>query len=376
MESLGSLPPADGKPQYLVFKRFLKDQILTGRLRPEEQIPPELNLCRHYHLARKTVHRSIDELSREGFLHRHRGRGTFVRFRRSTRQRKLIGMMIRQQGPLSSGFDEITSAAEEAAAREGYQVVQVETAHDSQRVLDLVAQLNEMKVVGTLCAPVQGPFSDRMNNEALEALIHAGQKVVLVDSDVPGPFQGKISCVTSQNFEAADELTRHLMAHGCKRIAFLRGPAIRSGDLRFEGFKKAMRDGGLEIRPEYSLRVAADQVEFQGNQEVDVFKAMREPPEAVVCLHDLIALNMLKHCKERGVRVPEDMAIVGFDDLPVSKHADPPLTTMRQAFDEMGRRAMRILLKHLQDQTIAPIMDQLPCQLIERKSCGAHCHVV
>ncbi|MDD2708299.1 MAG: substrate-binding domain-containing protein [Verrucomicrobiae bacterium] len=146
-------------------------------------------------------------------------------------------------------------------------------------------------------------------------------------------------------------------------------PWTHTAELRFKAYLKAMQEACLEIRPEYSLQVAAREVECQGVQETDVFKAMAEPPQAIIALHDLMALNVIRRCKERGLRVPEDFAVAGFDDLPIARMLNPPLTTVRQAFQEMGRRAVQILAGHIRGEVPPPFKECLPCELIIRESC-------
>lgn len=105
-------------------------------------------------------------------------------------------------------------------------------------------------------------------------------------------------------------------------------------------------------------------------QEVDVFLAMRKPPDAIVCLHDLIALNVLRRCEERGWRVPQDVAVVGFDDLPQAAVCQPPLTTVHQPLLEMGRRAIELLVRQLKGEPLTAHHERLPCSQITRQSCG------
>jgi len=365
-----ALTSSEGEPRYLSLKNFLKKQILTGRLPHDRQIPTELYLCKKYRLSRNTVQRAILDLVEEGFLTRRRGKGTFVNFQRSTGQKNLIGVMC----PLSTGspsaYDEVVRGAQELADQQGYQLVPVNTMDDPKRMVELAAQLNHTKTVGTLLVPAQGPLSDQINTDVLTALVGGNQKVVLIDSEVDGPYKDKFSCVTSQNFEGSLALTRFVISRGYRRIAFLRGPHFPSGDLRYSGFVRAMEEAGLAIRPEYSLQVAARDVEQQGIQEVDVFKAMVEPPDAIICVHDLIAINVIRRSAERGLRIPQDWAVAGFDDLYQSRVCNPPLTTMRQSGVQMGRRAMQILIGEIRGQIAEPVVERLPFELVTRESTG------
>ncbi len=365
------LPPKEGEPRYLAVKNLLKKQILTGRIPHNDQIPPELSLCRRYKLSRNTVQRAILDLVDEGFLIRRRGAGTFVNFQRTAVQKNLIGYIYPGHSRQFNTYDEIFRGVQDMAEKEGFSLVQMGTRDEPQKLIDAAARLNHAKTVGALFIPVQGPQGDEVSNEALTALVQAGQKVVVLDSQVEGPFKEKLSCITSRHLEGSYDLTKYVIELGYKRIAYLRGPHVQSGDLRLQGFLKAIHEAGLEVPPEYNLEVAARDVENQGFQEVDVFLAMREPPEAIVCLHDLMAVNVVQRCRERGIRVPEDMAVVGFDDLLQARLCNPPLTTMKQSAFEVGRRATEVLIGHIRGEITEPVFEQIPCELMIRKSCIA-----
>ena len=167
------------------------------------------------------------------------------------------------------------------------------------------------------------------------------------------------------------ELTCHLIKSGYRRIAFLTNTPIESVIERQQGFRRAMEGHGLEVPPEYFLEAAGRNPASQGVQEVDLFMAMRTPPEAIICIHDLIALNVIRRCMERGWRVPQDVAVAGFDDLPAAASAQVPLTTVHQPLVEMGRRAVELMVRQLKGETLTAHHERLPCRLVIRNSCGA-----
>lgn len=360
---------------------LLRRKLLTGEVAEGEQLMPELEICREINLSRTTVRKAIADLVEEGLLVRYQGRGTFVNIRRTAAQKRLLGCMIHgsTETPSGGAYHLLTKGAEKAASELGYTLVLANSLDNAEKAMEEVVHLNEIKAVGTLVVPPQTSQYQKTASEVVQALQRAGQKVVLVDS--PPLEEGNalnVPCISSQNREAAYDLTKHLIHLGHRRIAFL--TSIRVGTVveREEGFRQAMEEHGLSIPPEYFLEVAGTDISRQGRQELDVFLAMREPPEAVVCLHDLIALNVLKRCNERGCRVPDDIAIVGFDDLPQSAVCHPTLTTAHQPLFEMGYRAVKMLETQLNSlpppsssDTITDVAERLPCRLVVRESCGS-----
>jgi len=224
-----------------------------------------------------------------------------------------------------------------------------------------------MRVSGTLVVPMQGKHGEEQTARLIEMLRRTGQQVVVADSPIADPA---VPSVTSMNRQAVYELTEYLIKQGYQRIAFLTSLRVESVIEREAGYREAMQMHHLDVPPEYFLEVAGDDTTSQGRQEVDVFLAMRQPPEAIICLHDLIALNVLKRAAERGWKVPEQVAVAGFDDLPQAASSHPPLTTVHQPLYEMGRRAVEKLMEQIQGSGVTPCCEHLRCKLIIRNSTG------
>lgn len=357
----------DEATRYRAAKSLLRHKVLSGEVGHGQQLKPELELCRDTNLSRTTVRKAIADLVKEGLLVRFRGRGTFVNFNRSPVQKKLLALLVCQHTDVAGAYDVLIRGAQDMAGELGYQLILANSQNDTGASLAQAVNLNEHKVAGTILVPVQTPLPEASNARIIHALRQAGQKVVMVDefSD-----DDNVPSVCSQNREAMHELTQHLIARGHRRIAFLTSSRIEAVREREEGFLSAMKEHGLSVPPEYFLEVGSRDPSRQGIQEMDVLMAMRTPPQAVVCLHDLIALNALRRCEERGWKVPEDVAIVGFDDLPGSATSKPPLTTVHQPLMETGRRAVEMLVRQLKGEPLAVPHERLSCRLVVRKSCG------
>lgn len=355
-------------PRYRAAKNLLRHKVLSGEVGHGEQLKPEMEICRETNLSRTTVRRAIADLVREGLLVRFRGRGTFVNFDRSPVQKKLIAVLVSRHDCVNGAYDVLIRGAQEAATRLGYQLLLANSRNDAGAALAQAVSLNEHKVAGTILVPLQTHLPDETNARVVHALRQTGQQVVMVDEDSEDEA---VPSVCGQNREAVTELTTHLIRRGYRRIAFLTGLRVKAAREREEGFHAAMVAHGLTVPPEYFLEVGSRDPARQGIQEMDVLMSLRTPPEAVICLHDLIALNALKRCEERGWKVPGDVAVVGFDDLPASAVSQPPLTTVHQPLMETGRRAVEMLVGRLKGEPLPALHERLPCRLVVRGSCGA-----
>lgn len=159
----------------------------------------------------------------------------------------------------------------------------------------------------------------------------------------------------------------HLMAKGHQRLAFLGDThppeyAIHPASLRQQGFRKALREVGIGLPPAF-VKSVPNAAEPTRRAAVELLR-MQNPPTAVFAASDIQALVLLKTARQLGRRVPEDLAIVGFDDLDMAEYAD--LTTIRQRLDDSGRMAVEILLSHLEEPQRTPKHVKVPLTLVER----------
>lgn len=185
---------------------------------------------------------------------------------------------------------------------------------------------------GLLCA---GYFEPKL----LERIAAIGLPMVLIDHFVPG-----ISSVNIDNVNGAKKAIAHLIATGYKRIAFIGGSNHYSIQQRLYGFRQALFEAGIPADP--TLEMNADPPFSPSGTEVAMRNLLdRNPrPDSVFVLNDECALWAMQVCLEAGLRIPEDIAFVGFDDIQAASHAHPPLTTVRVDKELLGQRGLELLL--------------------------------
>jgi LacI family transcriptional regulator len=149
--------------------------------------------------------------------------------------------------------------------------------------------------------------------------------------------------IDSDGFGGAKSAANHLLELGHRRIAFLGGrQELDSSQLRESGFREAMRLAGVPVADEL---VRYSRYDPDTAQEVaDAFLALPEPPTAIIAANDVTAMRAMAAARARGLSVPADVSVVGFDDIPDASLCDPPLTTVRQPLQAMGEAAMTMLL--------------------------------
>ncbi|HZR38943.1 MAG TPA: LacI family DNA-binding transcriptional regulator [Ktedonobacteraceae bacterium] len=185
------------------------------------------------------------------------------------------------------------------------------------------------------------------------------------------PNTDDLKWVDVDNVDGAYKAVNHLISLGHRRIAIIKGPAqeVCTPD-RFEGYKKALQEVGLPLDPALVYE-SRDWLHTSGYAAMKRFLQLDQPPTAVFSSNDMMAAGTLHALYEHGLQVPQDMAIVGFDDVPQTTVIIPPLTTIRQPSAEMGARATEMLIDQLESNDSQPTHLILPTTLVVRQSCGA-----
>jgi LacI family transcriptional regulator len=201
----------------------------------------------------------------------------------------------------------------------------------------------------------------------LEALAARSYPFVVVDPRITVP-RGTVS-VSAAHFSGSRAVTRHLVELGHRRIGVVTGPPYwHTRDDRVGGHLAALAEAGMLGDPEL-LRHGEPATET-GVQAAGELLDLPEPPTAIVCFNDKVAVGVLEAAAARGLRVPQDLSVTGFDDIDVSRATTPKLTTVRQPLQEMGRTAVTMLMRQLDGLAHEALSMELATELVVRQSTG------
>ena len=201
----------------------------------------------------------------------------------------------------------------------------------------------------------------------IEKLVANALPVVLVERD---PLEMSADAVLISNFDGGYAATSHLTELGHRRIACITGPSRLTlrGD-RLEGYRRAMQDAGLRVQE--NLIYGGDFSCGSGYRAARDLLALSRRPSAIFAFNDLMALGVLRAAHEIGLVVPDQLSVIGFDDIYLASFAMPALTTIRLPKNEMGRQAAHMLLRRIEDGLHPSERQQLPIELIVRRSTAA-----
>ena len=354
-------------PLYQQVALDIRKKIISGEMPVGTQLQPHRELAVSYGVSMITINKALSGLVSEGILYSRVGRGTFVLNRPTDNDGNgaMLGFVLRD---LSSPFFSLVAhAAQQRADELGYGLLFSSSSNRLDREEEQIRRFRDLGVSGLIIASMSRTYRI---SEPIRALHDAGTPYVMVSytdgADVP--FIGMD--LDSAGYLAA----QHLLAMGRQRIGYV-GDKFGSimCELRGRGYRRALEQAGLPVDPalQFEYPFEGEWNDYRSGYTVaERILNLPVQPDAMFVFNDLGALGVLDGLLDRGVRVPEDIAVVGLDDIELAGRARIPLTTVRQPVERIGAMAVDNILARLRgDQT--PVRQLLPPELIVRKSSGA-----
>jgi DNA-binding LacI/PurR family transcriptional regulator len=231
---------------------------------------------------------------------------------------------------------EIVQAIESTAHDHGYTVILTSSSAKSERELAAVEMLGSKRVDGVIVT------SSRVGAFYQEHLDRLGVPVVLVNShrEQRGPYTFSINV---DNRHGGCLATEHLLQLGHRRIAYVTGPKDNSDDLeRQAGYRQALTEASISF--DSTLVLDGTGRASGGERALAALQVLYDPPTAAFCYNDMTAIGLMRAARQAGLSIPQDLAVVGFDDIPFSSFVQPSLTTVAQPKRKMGQQAMEMVL--------------------------------
>jgi LacI family transcriptional regulator len=258
-------------------------------------------------------------------------------------------------------FSEVIRGIDQTARRHGHHLL-VSSSHDEQSELEAAVRAMRGRVDGLIL------MLPDIDVHAVAANLPEQLPVVLINA---ADSEGAFDTITLDNYGGAYTMVRHLLAQGRERVAIITGsPRNQDARERLRGYSAALWDAGAEWRADWEI--PGDFTEAGGYRAGKALAALDPRPNAVFAANDAMAIGALSAFREAGLLVPIDIAVGGFDDVPMARYMSPPLTSVHVAISELGVQAMTTLLdaarelnQHVRRRVV------LPATLRVRDSCGA-----
>jgi LacI family repressor for deo operon, udp, cdd, tsx, nupC, and nupG len=276
------------------------------------------------------------------------------------RSRKTGNLVILVPDISNTFFARVIRGAQEAAQAAGYRLLLCDTLGRDAIERQFAELVYAHQADGVIQLRARDPFDSSAPNQSAPPMVNACE--VVKDAAFP--------TITLDNHAAAKAMTQHLIELGHRRIALIKGPI--SSPLtqdRVAGYQAALQQAG--IAPDPTLICRGDFTLNAGFEGAALMLALPKRPTALFCENDEMAIGALKRIKQAGLRVPEDISVVGFDDIPMAAYSDPPLTTVSQPAEAFGEQAVHLLIALIEGRDIGEQRVVLPFTLAVRSSSAA-----
>ena len=346
----------------------LHEEILSGKYTSSGRVPSEAQICRRFRISRATAIRALRDLASAGIITRRVGSGSFI----NILPRKHFGSIF-----LGSVGDSIFAPIYTSIAKYCQQhqtdlilgnVEAKTSAETAQLALDLCRRFIKDGVNGVFITPLDTiPNANKVNQELVSRLEEAKIPTILLDRDVVAlPARSKLDLVGIDNMNAGFRLASHLLEQGARKIFFItRYDTPTTVQQRISGLMDAIIGSGFHFEKGNTLYGDPTDIDF-------VRKLIRGKPDAIVCSNDIVAAFLMTTLRTLKIRIPEDVLVAGFDDLTLAAHVTPPLTTIHQPCDEIGRMAVSALFERIENPDLAPRTILLDAPIVIRESTVHH----
>lgn len=361
-------------PRYRAVAEALRRQMLDGHLAAGVKLPALQDLAEQFKVSTHTVRCAIRILEREGCAYRVPAVGAFVRPYGTTPVSKqtVVALVTYDIG---GAFElGIARGIERACQDRGWELQIYDSRSDPKAEVRSLERLERNSVArGAIILPTG-------NDDSIEALFKlklGGMPMVLLDRSIPGL---KVDTIESEHEKGAYQATQYLLERGHRQVYMLTEPPVVSSiAARIRGYELALRDHGIspglqwrvEVDPEMSARGIQEDHRWLGGYQAAMraLKTLR-PPLAFFTLNDYIGWGLYKACRESGLRVPQDVSVICFDDSDITRAMTPPLTVVAQRTNELGQKAVELLERRLlaDDKTMKPEQVRVDVDLVERQS--------
>lgn len=348
-------------PKYHQLKEYLCDQMRRGELAPGDQVPSEYTLAKQFKLSRHTVRKALGDLENEGLVYREQGRGTFCSMRSKT-ENKTIAVMTTYISDYI--FPAVIRGIEEILSVAGYTLLLANTDNNKQKEAQCFEKLLNQNIAGLIIEPTKSAlencnlkyFQEIERRRLPYIMFHATysdlEPAYIMMDDEKGGFMA----------------AQYLLQLGHQDIAGIFKTDDRQGIKRQNGFLAALTEYNIDLKSGYLGNYDTEQISSYPYQFVRGLLQRTDRPTGLICYNDQIAIQAIGAIRDEGLRIPEDISIVGYDDSSLAVASEIKLTTIKHTKTVLGRQVARFIIDMVEGRIERPTLVYQP-ELIIRSSC-------
>ncbi len=339
--------------KYEIIKGQILSMIESGVLKPGDKVPTEQELADSFSVSVTTTRKALQDLAREGVIRRIKKKGTFVNFENEkpiNDKMNIISFVLPLCEKSNNNLLQYVYGAQEYLTSRGYSMIIEGTKDEVELENTFIEQAVQKNLSGVLLFPTD----PEQNVASLLKLQRSHIPFVLIDR-YPENFPS--NTVICNNFDGAFQSTKHLIQLGHEKILFVTHVGTNQAEItRSNGYRQAMKGHGL-----------SDDFPILSCHQTDeiLSKIQTEHFTAIVCANDYCALELSNFLSNKGISIPKDVSIIGFDGQKATEYTTPPISTIIQPCFEIGKTAAKILVEHIEspqkalEQAILPVTLQL-----------------
>ncbi|MFC4600355.1 substrate-binding domain-containing protein [Cohnella hongkongensis] len=326
-------------------KESIRTDILEGKIIPNQKIGSETDLIKRFNVSRQTIRQAVGELENEGWLYREQGRGTFCADRTKTmkdnQSHKTIAIITSY---IRDGiFPSIIRGAESYLSEKGYSILLASTNHNMEQEKKCLQNILTRRVDGLIVEPTKSAITNPNIGYYLN-IENSGIPYVMINAFYPelSPLS-----LTMDDELGGFKATEHLIQLGHKRIAGIFKTDELQGGGRMKGFIRAHREAKLEMSPNMVITYVTKEQYANPKEEIMRLLLQEEAlrPTAIFCYNDEVAFHVYAEIRKLGLRVPEDISLVGFDDSHFAQMNEVKFTTIKHPKAMMGEDAAKMIIE-------------------------------
>jgi GntR family transcriptional regulator of arabinose operon len=350
------------KAKYKQVIEYYKDYIKIYELIDGDLLPSESEVADKFNFSRDTVRRALEELEKEKVVSRKRGKGTFFKDIKNEVKEKRVAVITTYLSNYI--FPNIISGIEEVVSSKHYTLNLANTDNDPNKERKHLRKVIDNEVDGLIIEPTKSAV-DTHNMDLYRELKAKNIPFVMLNA-----YYRELnpSYAIVNDYKGGHKATQYLLQLGHKNIAGIFKEDDLQGIFRMKGFKKALSDYGIDPEKADIGTYITSQISSYPYHCMNKMLSKSDKPTAVVCYNDEIAVDVVKAILDNGLKVPEDISVVSFDDSILATATNIKLTTIRHPKEELGRHAARLLFNMLEIGVEKPRFLYDP-ELVVRDSC-------
>jgi GntR family transcriptional regulator of arabinose operon len=350
-------------PKYEMVKEYIKHLLKDGIVAYGEKLPSEHEFTEKFKISRHTVRQAISDLTGEGLVHREQGKGTFSNYKNGNKNKQIIAVVTTYLSAFV--FPGIISGIEQVLSDEGYMMLLSNTNNKKEREAQFLNSVLEHNVVGIIVEPSKSAHGN-VNLPLFLDVQKKGIKTLFINAFYDD-FES--SYVIMDDEKGGYIATEYLLQLGHKKIAGIFKTDDMQGLQRKKGYLQAVRDYGGIIDPRFVGEYDVSNMYFFPYMYSQSLLRDADFPTAFFCYNDQVALMVMQAINEKGLKVPDDISVVGYDDsIASSMLSDIKLTTILHPKKKLGIQAAKFMLDMLDGRIERPQMVYSP-ELLVRSSC-------